>query len=105
MGVFRTIVFVVIATWLGCSSALAEKRVALVIGNSAYKNVPRLANPVNDATMAAAMMKTAGFALVTTKLDVNIVEMRKARRLCSLEPLARAERPVGAVANGPQRLR
>jgi Caspase domain len=80
MGVFRTIVFVVIATWLGCSSALAEKRVALVIGNSAYKNVPRLANPVNDATIVAAMLNNAGFDLVTTKLDVNIVEMRKALR-------------------------
>jgi uncharacterized caspase-like protein len=80
MGVFRTIVFVVIATWLGCSSAFAEKRVALVIGNSAYKNVPRLANPVNDVTMVAAMLKNAGFDLVTTKLDVNLVEMRKALR-------------------------
>jgi hypothetical protein len=80
MGVFRTIVFVVIATWLGCSSAFAEKRVALVVGNSAYKNAPRLANPVNDVTMVAAMLKNAGFDLVTTKLDVNIVEMRKALR-------------------------
>ena len=80
MGVFRTIVFVVIATWLGCSSAFAEKRVALVIGNSAYKNVPRLANPVNDVTMVAAMLKNARFDLVITKLDVNVVEMRKALR-------------------------
>jgi hypothetical protein len=85
MDVFRTIVFVVIATWLGCSSAFAEKRVALVVGNSAYKNVPRLANPVNDVTMVAAMLKNAGFDLVTTKLDVNIVEMRKALREFGLQ--------------------
>jgi uncharacterized caspase-like protein len=36
--------------------ALAEKRVALVIGNSAYKNVARLNNPVNDAAAAAGML-------------------------------------------------
>jgi hypothetical protein len=29
--------------------AAAEKRVALVIGNSAYQNVTRLDNPRNDA--------------------------------------------------------
>ena len=29
--------------------AQAEKRVALVIGNGAYKNVPVLMNPKNDA--------------------------------------------------------
>ena len=30
--------------------ALADKRVALVVGNSAYVNVPRLSNPANDAS-------------------------------------------------------
>ena len=33
--------------------AAAEKRVALVIGNSAYQNVTRLANPANDARLMA----------------------------------------------------
>jgi hypothetical protein len=37
------------ATPVLCTTALADKRVALVIGNSAYKKVPRLSNPVNDA--------------------------------------------------------
>jgi hypothetical protein len=30
--------------------AHADKRVALVIGNSGYQNVARLGNPANDAT-------------------------------------------------------
>ena len=30
-----------------------EKRVALVIGNSAYRNVERLVNPANDARLMA----------------------------------------------------
>jgi uncharacterized caspase-like protein len=63
-----------------CQPAFAGKRVALVIGNSAYKNVPRLTNPVNDAVLVTEMFKKAEFDSVTTKLDANIVEMRKALR-------------------------
>jgi hypothetical protein len=41
---------------LGALPSYAEKRVALVIGNSAYQNTPALPNPKNDATdMAAAL--------------------------------------------------
>ena len=36
------------ALLLVCQPAFAEKRVALVLGNSAYQNVPPLTNPVND---------------------------------------------------------
>ena len=37
------------ACWLGIGSAYAESRIALVIGNSAYRNVEALPNPANDA--------------------------------------------------------
>jgi uncharacterized caspase-like protein len=81
MNAFRRLVVLVLAAWwLGCGVAHAEKRVALVIGNSAYKTVPRLTNPVNDAQLVAAMFKSAGFDVVTTKLDVTIVGMRMALR-------------------------
>jgi hypothetical protein len=33
--------------------AATEKRVALVVGNSAYQNITRLENPRNDATLMA----------------------------------------------------
>ncbi|MBR0973491.1 caspase family protein [Bradyrhizobium japonicum] len=69
-----------LATWLGTGSALAEKRVALVIGNSAYKNVGRLANPANDAALVGGMFRKAGFDAVDVKLDLNVVDMRKALR-------------------------
>lgn len=39
----------------------AEKRVALVIGNSAYNHAPRLRNPVNDAEAVAALLKRLNF--------------------------------------------
>ncbi|MCK1363633.1 caspase family protein, partial [Bradyrhizobium sp. 62] len=65
---------------LTCSSAQAERRVALVIGNSAYKSVARLSNPANDATLVGGMFKKAGFDTVDVRLDLSIVEMRKALR-------------------------
>ncbi len=46
---------------LTCSSAFAaEQRVALVIGNAAYRVDP-LDNPVNDARLVASSLKQAGF--------------------------------------------
>lgn len=69
-----------LTTWLGTGSALAEKRVALVMGNSAYKNVARLANPANDAALVGGMFRKAGFDTVDVKLDLSVAEMRKALR-------------------------
>ncbi|WP_431206633.1 caspase family protein [Bradyrhizobium betae] len=66
--------------WLTCSPAHAERRVALVIGNSAYKSVPRLTNPVNDAALVGGMFKKAGFDIVDIKLDLGVVDMRKTLR-------------------------
>lgn len=43
------------------SPAQAEKRVALVIGNSAYVEATALANPVNDASEMATALTKAGF--------------------------------------------
>jgi len=58
-------------------TALAENRVALVIGQSAYRAVPPLPNPANDAKVMAELLGTAGFD-VTSASDVSQTEMRKA---------------------------
>jgi len=50
------------------------------MGNSAYKNVARLANPANDAALVGGMFKKAGFDTVDVKLDLNVAEMRKTLR-------------------------
>jgi hypothetical protein len=65
---------------LTTASAFAEKRVALVIGNSAYKNVARLANPANDAATLAEMFKKARFDVVESRIDLSAAEMRRALR-------------------------
>ncbi len=60
--------------------AFAEKRVALVIGNSAYQNVAPLANPVNDSTRIAATLKDAGFDVVDSRRDLPAAEAKRALR-------------------------
>ena len=60
--------------------ASAERRIALVIGNSAYEKVAPLPNPANDAGAMSAMLKGAGFDVVDLKLDLKANEMRRALR-------------------------
>jgi hypothetical protein len=60
------------------SGAAAEKRVALVIGNSRYESAP-LRNPVNDANLVAATLREIGFDVVS-RTDANLREMQLAVR-------------------------
>ena len=62
------------------NAALADRRVALLVGNSGYQNVPRLPNPSNDATAMAQMFKGAGFDVVDLRLDVSNLEFKRALR-------------------------
>jgi uncharacterized caspase-like protein len=79
----RFVAGIAIGIFLSATSvetALADKRVALVIGNSAYQNVPKLANPVRDAQAVAQMFKDAKFDSVLVALDVDYLEfVRKMR--------------------------
>jgi uncharacterized caspase-like protein len=68
------------ASLLVCGPALAEKRVALVLGNSAYQNVAPLSNPVNDSTRIAATLKEAGFDVVDSRRDLSAIDTRRALR-------------------------
>src|ERR1700730_9848264 len=54
-----------LAVCLPSHPALAgtEKRVALIIGNSAYQNVAALTNPANDAAAVTEMFKKGSFAV------------------------------------------
>ncbi|SFQ20686.1 Uncharacterized protein, contains caspase domain [Bradyrhizobium sp. Ghvi] len=76
----RFMVVTLALAWLCCGPALAGTRVALVIGNSAYRHVPILSNPANDAAAVADMLKMAGFDAVETRLNLAADEMRKALR-------------------------
>jgi Caspase domain len=70
-----------LAVCLASQPALAGtgKRVALIIGNSAYQNVAALTNPAHDATAVTEMFKQASFD-VDSRRDLKSQEMRRALR-------------------------
>ncbi|MFZ1813112.1 MAG: caspase family protein [Rhizobiaceae bacterium] len=73
------IVAIVGLCWIHSGIAHAEKRVALVIGNSAYSHVPELANPKNDAADMAAKLVELGFEVVQGE-DLDLQSMRRTVR-------------------------
>jgi len=78
----RLLPLVCLALLLLLQSAFAasqqERRVALIIGNSAYKDAP-LKNPVNDARDMAAALKKLGFE-ATLLTDATMQQMESAVR-------------------------
>src|SRR3954462_6863066 len=49
---------------VSANSAFADKRVAFVVGNGAYKNVATLPNPAVDAKSMATLLRNVGFEVV-----------------------------------------
>ncbi|HEV7409485.1 MAG TPA: caspase family protein [Bradyrhizobium sp.] len=54
-----------LAAWI--APAHAEKRVALVIGNNDYRNVPKLQKAVNDARTMGDTLKQLGFSVMVAE--------------------------------------
>jgi hypothetical protein len=72
--------FCVTAGALFATAAAADRRVALVIGNSAYKNASTLSNTINDATSIATLFKSVGFEVVISRNDLGVVDFKRAVR-------------------------
>ena len=68
------------ALLLLCQPAFADKRVALVLGNSMYQNVPPLSNPINDGTLMATTFRQAGFDVVEARFDLSSQDTRRVLR-------------------------
>jgi hypothetical protein len=65
----RFLSVLILTFWTG--SALADKRVALIVGNSQYTQItPKLVNPVNDAHDIAQTLESLGFEVIL-KIDVG----------------------------------
>jgi uncharacterized caspase-like protein len=60
LALFVSLVCVLFST----ASALADKRVAFVVGNGDYKNVAQLPNPPIDAKAMAGVLRNVGFEVV-----------------------------------------
>ena len=77
MALARVIISITILFLCSSADAFAERRVALVIGNSNYVNVTRLPNPEKDASAIAAALSRLGFE-VTHRDNLGVDAMRKA---------------------------
>ena len=61
---YPTLILSLICMVFTASAASAEKRVAFVVGNGAYKNVAALPNPPIDAKAMAGALRNVGFEVV-----------------------------------------
>src|SRR5689334_7140571 len=61
---YLTLIGSLLCILFSAESALADKRVAFVVGNGAYKNVAPLPNPPVDAKAMAAVLRNVGFEVV-----------------------------------------
>jgi tetratricopeptide (TPR) repeat protein len=67
-----------VAVILTVFPALAERRIALVIGNSQYKDQEKLVNPPNDVSTIATALRGVGFDQVTVRTETTREELLKA---------------------------
>jgi uncharacterized caspase-like protein len=61
---YLTLILSLIVMALSANSAQADRRVAFVVGNGAYKNVAQLPNPPVDAQAMASALRNVGFEVV-----------------------------------------
>jgi hypothetical protein len=61
---YLTVILSLMCMLLSAHTARADKRVAFVVGNGAYKNVAQLPNPAIDAKAMAAVLRNVGFDVV-----------------------------------------
>lgn len=73
-----------------------EQRVALVIGNSNYRNAPQLTNPDNDAQSMAQFLNSAGFEVISAT-DLGQNDMLRVVQDFSAKVSARGPNTVAMV--------
>jgi Caspase domain len=79
-GQLRRLAVVALLVLLMPSGAHADKRVALVIGNSAYQKAPKLANPAHDAGAIGALFRVMAFDVVEAQHDLGVAQLRRVLR-------------------------
>src|SRR5215471_6076773 len=75
---YHTLVLSMICMLLSANSAMADKRIAFVVGNGAYKNVAQLPNPPVDARAMAGVLRNVGFEVVE---GVNLTRDKMTEKL------------------------
>ncbi|WP_172182979.1 caspase family protein [Bradyrhizobium aeschynomenes] len=64
ISLIAAVVLSLVVSALGVDAARADRRVAFVVGNGAYKNVAQLPNPPVDAKAMAVTLRNVGFDVV-----------------------------------------
>ena len=86
------VLFLFLVTFSAIAQAPLDIRVALVIGNSSYNDVPRLVNPQNDAKAMSLMLKKLGFQVISvtdgTKKDIDAAIQNMAANLKGRQAVA-----------------
>ena len=85
-----TIAFLVLVT----GAAVAQERLALVVGNASYTNVQALKNPTSDAALVASSLEAVGFSVT---LVTNADQTRLTRAVAEF---GRSLRQAGTDATG-----
>jgi len=62
------------------TGAHADRRIALIIGNSAYQKAPKLQNPSHDAGAIGALFRVMAFDVVEAQHDLGIAQLRRVLR-------------------------
>src|SRR5277367_569410 len=75
---FLIIALSIIGMLASANAAKADRRVAFVVGNGAYKNVAQLPNPPVDAKAMAGVLRSAGFDVVE---GINLTRDKMTERL------------------------
>ena len=75
---YLTIALSLICMLFTAHAAKADRRVAFVVGNGAYKNVTQLPNPPIDAKAMAGVLRNAGFDVVE---GINLTRDKMTERL------------------------
>jgi Caspase domain/Putative peptidoglycan binding domain len=75
---YLTIILSLICMVFTANAAKADRRVAFVVGNGAYKNVTQLPNPPIDAKAMAGVLRNAGFDVVE---GINLTRDKMTERL------------------------
>ena len=93
--------------WHGGMGFAAEHRIALVIGNSAYKIAPPLPNPANDARLMAKTLRGLGFEVIE-RIEAHQAAASYARVAANIQGKTEEEvaakvldRPETAGLHGP----
>jgi uncharacterized caspase-like protein len=71
------VVALLLSSLLSCGTAQAQSKMALVLGNSKYSNLPALVNPANDALLLSENLQKLGFT-VTALTDQTQSQMKSA---------------------------